>query len=212
MGTHMITAHGAEYHLAGAYQTDNAITIETIAHALSQINRFTGHATRPYSVAEHSLLCADVAERLQLSPFACLAALMHDAHEAYTGDVSSPAKQALGDAWSLFEATHARAVRRHFGMLSVFENSRKKIHQCDLVALATERRDLMAWDAEISSPWPILDTPGKVVPCADWVDLNQAQREQRHWTEWRELFLERFHALRLANAEWFKANVREHFQ
>jgi len=210
MSTHMITAHGAEYHLAGAYGSDNAISIDTIAHALAQINRFTGHAKRPYSVAEHSLLCADIAERLQLSPFVRLAALMHDAHEAYVGDVSSPAKQAIGQGWKDFEDIHTRAVRRHFGMLPVFTNARAQIHQCDLVALATERRDLMKWDEGVSSAWAILDTPGRVVPCAEWVDLNQAQREQRHWTEWRDLFLERFHALRLANAEWFKANVREH--
>lgn len=45
-----------------------------------------------------------------------LAALMHDAHEAYTGDVSSPVKWAVGPDWALFEAKHDKLVARALGM------------------------------------------------------------------------------------------------
>lgn len=205
-----MTARGAEYHLSGVHEHDNVISIEDIAHALAQINRFTGHANRPYSVAEHSLLCVDIAERLQLSPFGQMAALMHDAHEAYTGDITSPVKWTIGQPWKDFETVHSIAVRKYFGLSTKFITYRQQVEQCDLVALATERRDLMPWRADISSSWPILDTPSHPVPVADWVNLNSLQRVQCHWTEWRDQFLEKFHSLKGASAEWFAANVKEH--
>src|SRR5262245_19776822 len=73
------------------------ISIRTIAKALSQINRFTGHTRWPYSVAQHSVLVLRLFE--DLHPFAMrskkVAALFHDAAEAYCGDIASPLKSLL---------------------------------------------------------------------------------------------------------------------
>lgn len=66
------------------------ICIEDIAHALSNQCRFGGHTTKFYSVAEHSIHCADM-----VGPEYALAALMHDAGEAYLVDVPSPIKIVL---------------------------------------------------------------------------------------------------------------------
>lgn len=63
------------------------VLISDIAHHLSLINRYTGGTKHGFSVAHHSL---EVASKTQ-----CLEGLMHDAHEAYIGDVSSPLKQHL---------------------------------------------------------------------------------------------------------------------
>jgi len=50
--TWMITNTGRDHYLSGIAQHLNAApTIEEIAHSLAQINRFTGHCRRPYSVA-----------------------------------------------------------------------------------------------------------------------------------------------------------------
>ena len=38
-------------------------SVEVIAHSLSLLNRFAGHTHRPYSVAEHSCLCLEIARR-----------------------------------------------------------------------------------------------------------------------------------------------------
>lgn len=66
------------------------ICIEDIAHALSMQCRFNGHTKQFYSVAEHSLNCARIAATLDNDPEAIWLALMHDAHEAYIGDLPGP--------------------------------------------------------------------------------------------------------------------------
>lgn len=71
-----------------------------MAHALSQICRFTGHCPGFYTVAHHSLLVARLVE-----PGLQLEALMHDAHEAYVGDMSTPLKEAIGEIAAAFGCT-----------------------------------------------------------------------------------------------------------
>jgi len=70
----------------------NQINIETISHALSMQCRFNGHIDRFYSVAEHCVLCAERISDPQLK----LTALLHDANEAYAGDVIRPVRQIIG--------------------------------------------------------------------------------------------------------------------
>lgn len=203
--SHMITISGAEYHFSGPSALapeGRPIHIEDIAHHLAQINRFTGATTRPYSVAEHSLLCADIAEHDGHALGAQMAALMHDAHEAYTTDLSSPAKVAVNGysmgaggvaAWGLFEDAHANAVRREFNLTSAFAGYKGLIRQIDLQALATERRDLTAWRCGHSSPWAILgDGTSQPVRSVVWADLGSFEREAKSWKDWRQAFLARF--------------------
>lgn len=80
------------------YPTVDMIVAEDIAHALSRICRFGGHTMGHYSVAEHSILVASLApENLKLE------ALLHDAPEAYLGDVIKPLKNILGSVYSDLE-------------------------------------------------------------------------------------------------------------
>lgn len=74
------------------------ICIEDIAHSLSQIARFGGHAKKRYSVAEHCILGARIAEPEHKFSF-----LMHDAAEAYIGDIVKPWKEVLAENGKLIE-------------------------------------------------------------------------------------------------------------
>ena len=86
------------------------ICIEDIAHALSNICRFNGHVRQFYSVAEHSVfvsICVPVQHRL--------AALLHDAPEAYLCDLPRPIKHnVVGYAHA--EHKVALAVAQKFGL------------------------------------------------------------------------------------------------
>jgi len=88
------------------------IRIIDIAHALSMICRYGGHARWFYSVAEH---CVHVSH--MVSPEHALEALLHDAAEAYVGDMIIPLKS----HWSLtefkrIEKMNDLAVRIRFGL------------------------------------------------------------------------------------------------
>jgi len=72
--------------------TPDMIDIVDIAHHLAQINRYVGAARFPYSVAQHSFLMSHM-----VSQENALAALLHDATEAYLGDISYPLKSLLPD-------------------------------------------------------------------------------------------------------------------
>lgn len=196
MSRAILTANGRNFDLQYGNQAD--VTMADIAHALAQINRFTGHCRRPYSVAEHSLLVAEIIERL-LSPSvsARLAGLMHDAHEAYIGDLSSPAKLVVGDAWSTLEHRMERTVRTAFGLHSAAHTWADAIKQADLIALATERAQLMPASPEL---WDCLV---HVTPVA-WVDLMAPDLMAMTWVDWRDRFTSTYQALDFArNAALF---------
>lgn len=193
--TWLLTIEGREHELTPGAAALNAPTIAEIAHSLALINRFTGHARRPYSVAEHSLLVADLAAADGASAIVQLAALMHDAHEAFSGDVASPVKWTVGEAWHAFEHAQATALHHRFGLRTVMHAHRAAIRRWDLIALATERRDLTAWDAAKHRPWAILDTPAApVLPCNERNLMNRWRKDVA-WSQWRDRFLDRFDAL-----------------
>lgn len=78
-------------------------SIEAIAHQLSCVNRFSGALERPYSVAEHSVR---VSSLLQGPSPNALAGLLHDASEAFLGDVPTPHKRSPG--WEAYRQAEER--------------------------------------------------------------------------------------------------------
>jgi len=73
------------------------VHIEDIALALAQTCRFGGHALRWISVGWHSVVVHDVTVMLRGNREARLVALLHDAAEAYVGDMPRPLKVAFPD-------------------------------------------------------------------------------------------------------------------
>lgn len=115
------------------------IHLEDIAHGLAYQCRFNGQTSEFYSIAQHSLMVADI-----VPPELRLAALLHDASEAYLGDVVKPLKALLAN-YKAIELNVETMIAHHFGIENMFD---PRIKQADMIALATEKRDLMPHSAE----------------------------------------------------------------
>ena len=92
-GDWFVTYSGKRFYAFDARVED--INIKDIAHSLSLQTRWNGHCKTFYSIASHSLACARVAERIPATADVVAWALMHDAAEAYIGDIIRPIKKAL---------------------------------------------------------------------------------------------------------------------
>jgi hypothetical protein len=122
-------------------------TIEEIAKALSRTPRFKGHTKRFYSVARHSIWVADnIPEELKLH------GLLHDAHEAYIGDIATPLANYLGAAKikSLKQGIQD-AIYRDLEVPRPFGVDQMTIDLKDFEAMMVEKRDLLEHDL----PWDI---------------------------------------------------------
>lgn len=103
------------------------VSIDDIAHALARINRYNGHARVAFSVARHSILCADIVKGWGGSVAEQLEALLHDAAEAYYGDTTWPMLAALRQAGAEEAIARVRGgvdsvVRGVFGVSSLPAN------------------------------------------------------------------------------------------
>jgi hypothetical protein len=71
------------------------VDLEEIARALGHQCRYNGCTRQFYSVAEHCVLIARALRRDGATPDLQLAGLLHDAAEAYTGDLTWPVQAVL---------------------------------------------------------------------------------------------------------------------
>lgn len=133
------------------------ICIEDIAHALAMLPRFNGHTDRPYSIGQHSWWCSIHVD--SANPNVKLDALMHDASEAYTGDITSPLKALLPE-FRVIEKRLMSAIRTKFDLLP---SKHPKTQEIDMIMRATEADylgvDTTGWDIPTSmgivlTPWP----------------------------------------------------------
>lgn len=91
--------------------TSKDICIEDIAHALAQVNRFAGHAIKPVSVAQHSVYVSRLCSKEHQ-----LQGLLHDASEAYIGDVTKWIKEHESFAYyRMVEQRLQTVIFRKFG-------------------------------------------------------------------------------------------------
>jgi 5'-deoxynucleotidase YfbR-like HD superfamily hydrolase len=110
---------------------------EDIAHSLSQLCRWTGHTRFHYSVAQHSVYASIICP--QEIAFECL---MHDASEAYLGDMNRPLKHftAAGPAYLQIEEKVEQAIFKKFGLPYPMSEEVKKY---DVQMLYAEKAQLM---------------------------------------------------------------------
>lgn len=140
------------------------IDILDIAHALSMQCRYNGHVQRFYSVAEHCVLLSHAVDR-ELA----LWALLHDAPEAYIGDMVRPLKINMPD----FRAAddHIMAViAEKYGLAGV--EIPPAVKDADTRILLNERDALLSAPPR---PWAVHGAPLNVTIQA-WAPAR-AERE-----------------------------------
>ena len=96
------------------------VEIADIAHGLARVARWNGQTRGDhiFSVAQHTLL-VDAITRIRsprLDRRARLAVLLHDAPEYVVGDMISPFKAVIGDAYKAVEARLLVAIHLRFGL------------------------------------------------------------------------------------------------
>lgn len=140
--------------------TPHEIEADDIAHGLALTCRYGGQIKSFYSVAEHSVLVHDLLGWMGVDSDLRLAGLLHDAAEAYLGDVVAPLKWALRQAEgeNAYDAMSDRldeSVAAQFGLLTERFHS-PLVKQADLWALKIEAERLTttagagwSWSAEL---------------------------------------------------------------
>ena len=132
----------------------DSIRLGDISTGLGNICRFTGQIREHYSVAEHSVLVSTL-----LPDELKLAGLLHDAHEAYTGDIHSGLKDLLGPAIVEIENRVQRAISQALGIdHHVFDDPLVK--HADTLALAIEADQLKT----TAATWERLNGVERPVP------------------------------------------------
>jgi 5'-deoxynucleotidase YfbR-like HD superfamily hydrolase len=142
--------------------SDADIDAEDIAHALARVCRYGGAMDGFYSVASHCVYVSRFLEEQGHSTYIQAAGLLHDATEAYLGDMVSGLKRLVPEYRRLEDAWEAR-VFKHF---DVYVTGRVKhiVKDADLRARLSEIRDLFR-----EYPYPrelLLGGEGDRQPCA----------------------------------------------
>lgn len=78
-----------------AYGKSNDVSLHTLAKHLSKVCRFAGATSEFYSVAQHCVVVEEMMWNAHHAPMLRLQALLHDAHEAFLGDIPTPLQDYL---------------------------------------------------------------------------------------------------------------------
>lgn len=123
------------------------IVFKDIAWALSNLARFTGHGPF-YSVAQHSIIVASFLETELVAHDTLVAGLLHDAAEAYVGDMAAPLKSRM----PAYQEVENRILRVIFQKFGVPYPASLLVEYADKMVLATERRDILTQGV---TPWKV---------------------------------------------------------
>jgi hypothetical protein len=142
LGHRMLTVSGVDFSLAKPRAED--VRIEDIAHGLSLTNRYAGQTRTAYNVAQHSVLVARTLAAIAQPREVILAGLMHDAAEAYVGDLTRPVKRlirqgAKHSAFDYLEDAVMGAIAERFGIALPLPEI---VHEHDAAMCAREQLDL----------------------------------------------------------------------
>lgn len=145
------TYTGRKFHFMSP--SPDEICLDDITIALANTTRYGGHC-RFYSVAEHSVLLATYIMNKYKSAEMALFALMHDASEAYLGDIQRPLKQHLSE-YKAIEVNVSNVILAKYGIKQY-----DKVLDADIHIVADEAKvlwkELPVW-CEVYTPLGISD-------------------------------------------------------
>lgn len=167
---------------------EGVIDIRDIAAGVAKECRFNGQCDGFYTVAEHSITVSRVVEERHNDPTLTLAALLHDASEAYLRDIPTPHKT-CGDmaTYRERESRTQDAIERRFHLPRGLTRD-ERIKAADWDCLAVEARLLMApldpaWEAWLVGTKPV-----------------EIKISRYPWDVAERLFLQRFREIRDAQS------------
>lgn len=166
-----------------ATMTPDEFNLDDVPHALSRICRYNGLINRYYSVAQHSVMVCELAEAFygrghEIS----LACLLHDAVEAYLGDISRPLKSLLPDYQRLEEHVEKQIIEAMD--LSRDPAVWKEVKRFDVMALHIEGNHILCtpqdWVKPMDPMWTQSRMAHKIV---DGQEMLSAEAKRAMWTK-----------------------------
>lgn len=123
------------------------IRLADIAHSLARICRYTGAVEGFLSVAEHSIKVAQLLADAGEPQIVVRTGLLHDASEAYLGDISGPLKRLPAfDAYREAEHHVEEIIAGKYGLPFPYP---PQIKQADTASLHLEMRGVRGVDAPL---------------------------------------------------------------
>lgn len=173
--------------------TPGDVTAFAVADALAKTNRFGGRTPLPWSVASHSLLVERLCSHIDLKGWA----LLHDAHEAFIGDITSPALELICQAGTRSSIEHA--IQNAKGKL---DRAIGAAWECPTRSMSLEirRADWVALQAETAlffKVQPETADPRDREDIERAFDLMHELPRGNDWVQAREAWIERAEALAL---------------
>lgn len=167
------------------------IEINDIAWALCRQARFVGHTNHVpmLSVALHSIWVCKYLQEKTGDPLIAMHGLMHDAHEAYTGDIPSPLKNlpAIRSHIKEVEERLQDAIYKALGLPKVSDEVQAMIKEADAQALSVEAYAFLESKGE---DWPLQ----AITPFTKSIGVLYPKRKQPEI--YYDYFYETYHLLK----------------
>jgi 5'-deoxynucleotidase YfbR-like HD superfamily hydrolase len=175
----ILTATGAKLFFLDP--SPHAISLVDICHHTGMLCRFTGATSQFYSVAQHSLHVGRIVKNMLDEEGVdrdidywdqILAALLHDAEEAYVNDLSSPLKSAVKGKYKWIANGIRNAIYEKYGIDRAYHN--QIVKDADNIAILVERYHFMPKHPD----WPgATDIEMRAYPKPEFKDPRQASND-----------------------------------
>ena len=164
--------------------TEDSVDIEDIAWGLGRCLRYNGHIRQDYTVAHHSIIMSYAVPEQN-----ALEALLHDAAEAYIGDLIWPFKALFPEVES-FENRMALTIMDRFGVPVINTSNEQGLYEYEK-SIAVREADRAIFEHECIS----MDRPGVWHQHIEDAWLKACEIHEHYWWTSQHAFLQRFQEL-----------------